>query len=233
MKSAALFDLGNTLVAYYERAEFPAVLAESIGEAKACLARRGSLSVADDVIGRRVAQEDYEAEDFRVRPLEGRLSRIFGLNDSAEPGDLVADLCRCFLRPVFARAQVYGDSVPALQALRGRGLKTAVVSNTPWGSPADLWREELERLGLAEHLDAAVFCRDAGWRKPDRRIFERALRVLGVAADEALFVGDDPRWDSVGAAAAGMDAVLIDRGGTMRREKAIHSLQELWEVLSL
>ena len=59
----------------------------------------------------------------------------------------------------------------AYQALRSRGIKTAIVSNTPWGSPADAWRAELTRHGLLDKVDATVFCMDVGWRKPHRAPF--------------------------------------------------------------
>jgi len=121
------------------------------------------------------------------------------------------------------------DAVPTLRELRGRGLKTGLVSNTPWGSPGALWREEIERLGLAGLFDALVFCSDVGWRKPDRRIFEFAMQKLDISAEECLFVGDDPRWDLVGPAGMGMEAVIIDRRGVLEvaGQDPIKSLREL------
>jgi putative hydrolase of the HAD superfamily len=103
-------------------------------------------------------------------------------------------------------ARLDPQAVPLLEALRGHGIKTAIVSNTPWGSPADAWRAELTRHGLLDKVDAAVFCMDVGWRKPHRAPFDRALSLLEVAPADALFVGDDHRWDIVGA----QNAVLLE-----------------------
>src|SRR5690349_756372 len=83
------------------------------------------------------------------------------------------------------------------------------LGNTPWGSLRTHWRAELERHGLLARIDAVVFCMDVGWRKPHRAPFDRALSLLGVAASEALFVGDFPRWDAAGAQAAGIRPVLL------------------------
>ena len=102
------------------------------------------------------------------------------------------------------------QAVPLLEALRGRGIKTAIVSNTPWGSPADAWRAELVRHGLLDKVDATVFCMDVGWRKPHRAPFDRALSLLEVAPGDALFVGDDHRWDIIGAQNAGLRPVLLE-----------------------
>jgi putative hydrolase of the HAD superfamily len=65
-------------------------------------------------------------------------------------------------------------------------------------------RADVERLGVAERVDAVVLSGEVGARKPDPRIFERALSELGVDATGALFVGDRLDADVAGAAALGM-----------------------------
>lgn len=237
MKKAVLFDLGGTLVEYYTRAEFPGILEEAVGEVEGYLRHLDLLRVPPEAMWQRVRDEDHEASDLRVRPLEGRLIRIFELDDAncavAQPvsGDLVMAMCRRFLKPIFSRGRRYGDAHRVLQELKAVGLRTAIVSNTPWGSPAELWREEVERHGL--FVQAVVTCRDAGWRKPARQIFEFALGRLGASPQESLFVGDDPRWDVQGPREMGMEAILIDRQGTMTgsRESTIRRLGELWDRL--
>jgi HAD superfamily hydrolase (TIGR01662 family) len=102
------------------------------------------------------------------------------------------------------------DLDEALESLRDLGIKTAIVSNTSWGSPASEWRQELARHGLLDRVDATVFCVDVGWRKPHPAPFERALTLLDVIAGEALFVGDDHRCDVLGAKNAGMRPVLLE-----------------------
>jgi putative hydrolase of the HAD superfamily len=230
VKEAVLFDLGNTLVKYYERSEFPAILEQAILEVRDTLQDRGWLSVSLGDMWQRVSAENYEAEDHRTRPLEGRLARIFQL-DPDQPPDVIASICRCFLKPIFARGRCYEDSLPVLRGLKSRGLRTAIASNTPWGSPGFLWREELERLGLSEWLDVIVFCADVGWRKPALPIFQFTLEQLKAKARDCLFVGDDPRWDLAGPRAMGMDAILIDRSGVGPDAAAetIHTLYELCE----
>jgi putative hydrolase of the HAD superfamily len=237
MKEAVLFDLGGTLVEYYTKAEFPGILEEAIGEVEGYLRQLDLLRLPPQALWQRVRDEDHEAGDFRVRPLEGRLIRIFQPGDAnragaeSTSGDLVVEMCRRFLKPIFARGRRYGDALPVLQRLRAAGLQTAIVSNTPWGSPAEPWREEVERHGLS--VQVVVTCRDAGWRKPARQIFEFALERVGASPQESLFVGDDPRWDVLGPREMGMEAVLIDREGALAEggEDAIRSLEQLWDRL--
>jgi putative hydrolase of the HAD superfamily len=92
-----------------------------------------------------------------------------------------------------------------LESLRARGLKLALVSNA--FDPPPLLHRDLERMGVAERLDAAVFSSEVGKRKPHAAIFERALEAVGVQPERALFVGDQLVADVGGARAVGMTTV--------------------------
>lgn len=226
-KDAVLFDLGNTLVRYYEMREFPGILQQSIAEAAHFVDIEGVKPVPEDVLRQRIQSENFEAKDCCVRPLEQRLAHIFGLETDRFSAGRMLELCRAFLGPIFALAHRYDDALPTLDALRERGCRAAIVSNTPWGSPAPLWQEEVARWGLAERVDAVVFCRDCGWRKPDRRVFEYALAKLQAVPEQCVFVGDDPRWDIAGPKAVGIDALLIDRQATAPTAQTLTTLQQL------
>jgi putative hydrolase of the HAD superfamily len=202
---AILFDLGNTLVGYYTSTEFPLVLRRCLRECAQALGQSEDPARDEDLFERALLL-NREQSDYAVRPLAGRLHELFGEYESLDAGSALGT---AFLKPIFDMARLDPQAVPLLEALRVRGIKTAIVSNTPWGSPADAWRAELTRHGLLDKVDAAVFCMDVGWRKPHRAPFDRALSLLEVAPADALFVGDDHRWDIVGAQNAGLRPVLL------------------------
>jgi len=205
---AILFDLGNTLVGYYTSSEFPLVLRRCLQECASALGRTEDPARDEDLFERALVL-NREQSDYAVRPLSLRLQELFGADEALDEASARA-LGTAFLKPIFAMARPDPQAVPLLEALRSRGIKTAIVSNTPWGSPADAWRAELTRHGLLDKVDATVFCMDVGWRKPHRAPFDRALSLLDVAPADALFVGDDHRWDIVGAQNAGLRPVLLD-----------------------
>ena len=104
-------------------------------------------------------------------------------------------------------ARQLGESTHALlDSLRERGLKTGLVSNA--FDPGWLLHNDLERMGIADRLDAAVFSSEVGKRKPHPAIFEAALEQLGVEPERSLFVGDRRFEDVRGAKEAGMTTVL-------------------------
>jgi putative hydrolase of the HAD superfamily len=105
------------------------------------------------------------------------------------------------------RFEAYPDALPALTALRERGLRTVCVSN--WDYELGL---VLERIGLAAALDGVVTSAAVGAGKPDQAIFAAALAVAGSEAGEAIHIGDSDE-DVAGARAAGIDVLRIDREG--------------------
>lgn len=93
----------------------------------------------------------------------------------------------------------------ALEALRAAGLRLGVVSNSDGKVDA-----ALEAAGLREYFEVVVDSTHAGAEKPDPRIFAAALDQLGIAAGDAVYVGDVYEVDVVGARNAGLRPVLLD-----------------------
>jgi putative hydrolase of the HAD superfamily len=135
---------------------------------------------------RSVVRESFRAADGSARftDFEGYFSTLFGH---------------------FARPEAWvaaPGALETLRALRASGIRTGVVSNFDHRL-AGL----LEGLRLAPQIEVVIRPADAGAAKPDARIFFCALRLLGVSADEAIYVGDDAEHDVAGAQAAGLTAI--------------------------
>jgi putative hydrolase of the HAD superfamily len=223
-KSVVLFDLGGTLINYFERNQFHNILKQGITAVQNFLSEKGFLKITPPLIWMRVEKENYESKNHVVRPLEKRLARIFQVNSL----ELLNEMCRRFMQPIFSLGQCYRDTVPVLNNLKNKGFITGIISNTTWGSPAYLWREETERLGLDKLVNAIVFCRDVGWRKPAKKIFQHTLKKLNVNANECVFIGDHPEWDIKGPKTVGIKTVLIDRKEVFKdNEQSIKNLYEL------
>ena len=105
-----------------------------------------------------------------------------------------------------AAFEIFPDATETLQTLRGRGIPVAVVSN--WQSGLCHFCVE---IGLNDLVDHILSSADFGVEKPDARIFLEACSRLGVPPNRTLHVGDTRLDDYVGARAAGLQAVLIDR----------------------
>ena len=227
---AVLFDLGNTLVTYYRAQDFAPILRQSITGVSEYLSAKTSTQFDLDCAYKKALSLNVEDPEYRVRPLEDRLLEIF--HGSPITNETLLEMCSIFLRPIFRCARLDPDAIPTLDALRKKGLRTAIVSNTPWGSSAEAWTAELHRHGLTEAVDSVVFCVDVGWRKPAPQIFEHALALLGAEPENAAFVGDDPRWDVIGAEKSGLQPILLDPTADSHSDRC-HCIRSLTELIPL
>ncbi|MPZ99420.1 MAG: HAD-IA family hydrolase [Dehalococcoidia bacterium] len=103
------------------------------------------------------------------------------------------------------------EAVETIIALRERGLRIGLLSNTHW--PRTFHERFLERDGLASLIDQRLYTSEMTHMKPHPEAFRAALEAMGVGdASRAVFVGDRPFDDIHGAKAAGMRAVLRPNG---------------------
>jgi HAD superfamily hydrolase (TIGR01509 family) len=111
---------------------------------------------------------------------------------------------------------------------RRRGLKMAVISNF-----TDTLEAVCELHRLTPYFDTIVCSVKVGAMKPDPRIFQRAVRRLGTDPARTWHVGDNYWADVLGARAAGLVPVLIDRDGAVPRPDCvtIDGLGRLLELL--
>ncbi len=116
-------------------------------------------------------------------------------------------------RACLADTALVPGAVATVAALQSSGYRLAVVSSAAY---APFVRWGLARHGLANRFPVVATSAGTGYYKSDPRLYAWALRRLGVAAEAAVHVGDHPRWDVQGAQAAGMRAVLFDRGPAAR-----------------
>jgi HAD superfamily hydrolase (TIGR01549 family) len=127
----------------------------------------------------------------------------------------------------WARAEhfeLYEDALPTLDAVRDRGLKVGLLSN----SARDL-DEFVGHHGL--RVDAVLTSRAHGKTKPHEAIFRRMLELLEVHPEEALMVGDTLDDDVEGALAVGMRAVLVDRENRYCGRESLPDLRGLLSLL--
>jgi putative hydrolase of the HAD superfamily len=122
----------------------------------------------------------------------------------------------------------YPEAEAVLRQLRQTGVGMYVVSN--WDLEL---AEVLEGLDWMCYFDGVVVSAVSGVEKPDRRLFEEALEVSGVGRDRAVHVGNDPVADLRGAVEAGIDVVLVDRGGAIEAPEASFVISDLGELPDL
>lgn len=97
------------------------------------------------------------------------------------------------------------DVYPTLNSLRDAGFGLGVVSNRH-----EEFSELLGELGLLQFFDMTLAAGEVGWWKPDPRLLQHAVEILGTQPESTIYVGDNYYADVQGARAAGLTPVLID-----------------------
>jgi 2-haloacid dehalogenase len=113
------------------------------------------------------------------------------------------------LMVLYLKLDAYPDAKPMLDAVRAKGLRTAILSN---GSPSML-DSAVKAAGLDKLLEHVISVEDVGIYKPSRRVYRHAQHKLGLPDGLSVcFVSANP-WDAQGAGQYGFQSVRIDRAG--------------------
>lgn len=109
----------------------------------------------------------------------------------------------------FGKHVVMLDSaIDVLNEIKSRGYILGCITN----GVSSLQNIKLDTAGIRDLFDVVVVSGDIGIYKPDRRIFDYAIRLAGVKNEESLYVGDHPINDIQGALGAGMQVVRMNYG---------------------
>jgi len=119
----------------------------------------------------------------------------FGLAPGAS-ARLLADFEAQFPETCVPAANLYAT----LEALRGAQLRLGLITN----GRRSVQGRKVDGLGIRRFLDVVLISESIGVRKPDPRIFAEALAQMGISPASAVYVGDNPEVDVVGARRSGM-----------------------------
>ena len=196
--SLVLFDLDDTLCDYAGaragrlRTAFSTALAHAPNAAEIDLGR---------VIAESLAIHPHGSEHF------GELLARYGVTDPA-----VAVAARSWYHTNrFLGLALFADAVEMLRAIRAAlpGRRLGLITN----GPAEVQRDKIALLDLARHVDFTLISGEFGIAKPEPAIFAEGLRLGRATVEETVFIGDSPEYDVVGARAAGLRAIWMNRTG--------------------
>ncbi|MBN8442334.1 MAG: phosphoglycolate phosphatase [Thauera sp.] len=188
--SAVLFDLDGTLL-------------DTIGD----LAEAANRMLVE--LGRPPRTQD-EIHSFVGKGIPNLVRRCLTENAVATEDEIDAAV------PVFrshyqvvngASTRIYPGVLETIAELRARRIKLAVVTNKAEAFTLPL----LERMGMAAHFDTVVSGDTLPVKKPDPAVLHLACERLGVAARDALMIGDSAN-DALAAQGAGMPVLLVTYG---------------------
>lgn len=128
-----------------------------------------------------------------------------GVNSSAERKKLSAILSHLHRGISRKRLQLYPEVQRVLETLRVT-YRIGLISDAQpcYALP------EIQAVGLGGYFDPIVISADDGFRKPDARLFAKALEMMKLQAAQVIYVGNDMYRDIYGANQAGIKTIFVD-----------------------
>lgn len=87
--------------------------------------------------------------------------------------------------------------------------------------------------GLQEYITHVVLSEEVGVQKPNKLIFEYALKLINKKASEVMMIGDNMETDIMGAAEMGMDTIYLSKYMTSTTDYPTYTVQTLREILNI
>ncbi len=201
---AVLFDIDDTLFSTSDFARHARANA-----VRAMIA--AGLDLPEEVVQRELDEVIAEFSSNYEHHYERLLQRLPpAATRRVNPALIVAAGVAAYHDTKFRELAPYADVVPLLAGLKKAGLRVGVITHGLTVKQA----EKLVRLGLLPYLDPqAIFISDQiGISKPNPKLYQAALRELGLKPDEVMYVGDSPEHDIAPPKSVGMKTVWARRG---------------------
>jgi putative hydrolase of the HAD superfamily len=232
---AVLFDMFDTLMLIEKNHQFyrPSlesahqVLVDNGVEVEFAVFRNAYTKARDALYVEADARLEEPHFNMRIAKALESLGYCFDVNSK-----VVATATNAFCEGFMEYVRIDDHTKNALKKLH-RKYKLGIVSNFAIPECVD---KLLEKHDLNRFFDVVVVSATVNKRKPSPEIFQKALEKLGVSAENAVFVGDTADADIIGAKAAGMKTIFIERRFQEEAEQAcpnqtIKSLSELTRAL--
>lgn len=130
-----------------------------------------------------------------------------------------------------ASLQLY-DEVPEALAALALHIPLALITN----GPSDIQRMKVRILGLEPYFRSILVSGELEFEKPDARIFQKALGLMGADPAATAHVGDSLEYDVAGANGAGLVSVWVNRARAKRGAggpRPTAEVFDLWDLLRL
>jgi HAD superfamily hydrolase (TIGR01509 family) len=163
-----------------------------------------------DVLGR----HGHDVSFDKVRSLIGKggdklLAEAVGVDEESDEGKRLSDERRAlFMGSILATLKPTRGARALLERLRAEGLRLVIATSAAGEELQGL----LKQAGVDDLIEETATSSDADDSKPDPDIILAALKKAGVAADEAVMLGDTP-YDVESAGRAGVATIALRCGG--------------------
>ena len=186
-----------------------------------------------DKYGKDLVTKEYLSFDRFFFPLMhgSRVGeRLKAKRDRQGVAALAEQLSEDFLNMTTARFSLLEGAEELVRYLAAKYPLTVVTNGF-----VEVQYEKFDKSGLRNCFSHIVLSEEVGYQKPNPRIFEEALRMNGISAEDVVMIGDSWNSDIQGAINAGIDQIWIRKSKDPLPEgqSATYLVQSLSEVMEI
>lgn len=205
------FDLGFTLINF--EGNFHEAMVESYRALAQSLIKSGFQLKENEFVAKyhEIISNYYRGREIDMieRPVEESLRKTLEyFQQDHFPEPVLEQAITEMFKVTESYWRLEADAHDTLRQLKAKGYRLGLISNA--SNTPDLNRL-IDRHDLRKYFDFIVISAEEKIRKPDSRIFQRALNRMEVKPENAIMVGDTLTADILGAQQVGMRAVWITR----------------------
>jgi len=224
MLRAILFDLDNTLL------DFSGFKRESALAAAKAMKKAGVPHDEKLIYGK--IFEIYEKKGIEYQLTFTEVLHALGIENPSQFERAKQAAIIAYTKKKFELIRPRASVIRVLNSLKGK-YRLGIVTD----APKDKAWQRLILAGLDGYFFPVVTFSDTNEKKPSTTPFKRALALLKIMPSEALYVGDNPERDIIGAKRAGLKTCLAKYGCSEYGDESnvadytIEKFEELKEVI--
>jgi len=147
-------------------------------------------------------QSNETRPEVDVYKIFSNMMHRYGNKTYSKPA--IVDTAVLFRSLTMRRFEVFQGVYEVLESLLEK-YELSLISDAQWV----FTEPEMAMLGLTPYFKFRILSSRFGFKKPDVRLFDMAMKKLMINPEESVYIGDNPQKDLVGAKKAGMTFILF------------------------
>lgn len=138
----------------------------------------------------------------------------------------VAEISNFYITESPKKSRLFPHTIETMVYLRKRGYRLILLTN----GFLEVQKVKIRESKLEPYFEQMITSEEAGYQKPDKRIFEFAFKALGVEKNESVMIGDDLDNDISGAQNFGIDTVFFNPQNKAHESEPTYEIKSLDEL---
>ncbi|MFQ3573220.1 MAG: HAD family hydrolase, partial [Thermodesulfovibrionales bacterium] len=155
-----------------------------------------------ECINKALTNTDEQHPEINVFDIFSQIMHRYGNGIYNE--QCITDVCLLFRSLTIRQFQLFPDVIETLSYLQSRYM-LGLISDAQWV----FTEPEIRITNIERFFKKRVLSSRYGYKKPDKRLFKSMLKKLDVRSEDAIYIGDNPQRDLIGAKQSGMRCLLF------------------------